>query len=195
MKIGYARVSSADQSLDIQMDQLRDHGCEKIFCEKISGTKKENREQLNAMLQFIREGDVLVVTRLDRFARSLTDTLNLLRDLGARGIGFTVIQQPELNTETPMGKVLLAMVGCFAEFENDTRRARTREGMERAKAAGKQCAPPRKMDRDVAIREIKAMQAKGMKSYSIGKRLNYSAKHVERLVPDGWAKQTQGGVN
>ena len=93
MKVGYARVSSVDQSLEIQLEQLTSHGCEKIFFEKMSGTKSDNREQLKAALAWMREGDVLVVTRLDRLARNVTDLLNIVRDLTERGIGFTVIHQ------------------------------------------------------------------------------------------------------
>jgi len=186
MKVGYARVSSVDQSLEIQLEQLTSHGCEKIFFEKMSGTKSDNREQLKAALAWTREGDVLVVTRLDRLARNVTDLLNIVRDLTERGIGFTVIHQSAIDTETPTGKMVLAIFGCLAEMENDLRRARTREGMQRALAAGKRIAPERKMDRDEAISRLKQLQAEGLTSYGAGKIVGYSSRHVKRLVPEGW---------
>lgn len=190
MKVGYARVSSTDQSLEIQLEQLKAHGCEKIFSEKMSGTKSENREQLKLAQEFMREGDVLVVTRLDRLARNVTDLLNIVRDLSERSIGFTVIHQSAIDTETPTGKMVLAIFGALAEMENDLRRSRTREGMERALAEGKQIAPVRKMDREVAVAKLKELQAQGLSSYAAGKQVGYSSRHVKRLVPTGWPVQT-----
>ena len=112
----------------------------------------------------------------------------MIRDLAARGVGFTAIMQPELNTETPTGKMLLAIVGCLAEMENDLRRARTTEGMARAKAEGRRVAPDRKMDRDLALRQLKELQDQGLSANAAGKIVGYSSKHVYRLMPDGWPK-------
>ena len=136
-RIGYARVSSTDQSTDVQEDQLKAAGCSKVFTEKASGVSSANREQLNAALDYAREGDVFVVTRLDRLARSQVDLHALLSNLETRGIAFECTEQPEVNTIGPMGKLLLGVLGAVAEFETGLRRERQMEGIAKAKAAGK----------------------------------------------------------
>src|SRR5437879_11071608 len=95
---GYARVSSAGQSLEVQLDQLRQEGCDKIFQEKRSGRTTDGREQLEAALEWVREGDVLVVARLDRLARSMTDLRQIVDRLNAKGVGFRAIQQGAIDT-------------------------------------------------------------------------------------------------
>lgn len=136
-RIGYARVSTTDQSTDVQEDQLKAAGCSKVFTEKASGTSSANREQLHAALDYAREGDVFVVTRLDRLARSQVDLHALLSNLETRGIAFECTEQPEVNTSGPMGKLLLGVLGAVAEFETGLRRERQMEGIAKAKAAGK----------------------------------------------------------
>jgi DNA invertase Pin-like site-specific DNA recombinase len=133
--IGYARVSSTGQSLDVQLDQLKATGCTKVFAEKRSGRKAKDREQLTLALGYVRDGDVFVVTRLDRLARSVTDLRNIVDQLEAKGVGFRVLRQ-EIDTTTSSGRLMLNMLAAFAEFENDLRRERQRDGIEKARAAG-----------------------------------------------------------
>jgi DNA invertase Pin-like site-specific DNA recombinase len=136
MDVGYARVSSSGQSLDVQLAALHDAGCEKVFAEKQSGTSTGKREKLQEALEFVREGDTLVVTRLDRLARSAADLHSIVSQLARKGVSFKCLQQSGVDTSTSTGKLLLGMLAAIAEFETDIRKERQREGIERAKAAG-----------------------------------------------------------
>ena len=135
MNIGYARVSTTGQSLDIQIDKLRQHGCEKLFQEKKSGGSRAGRAELDAALEFVREGDILIVTRLDRLARSLHDLVQATQELSRKQVGLVVLEQ-ELNTTTAAGKLLFHMLGAVAEFERSLINERIAEGVAKAKAAG-----------------------------------------------------------
>ncbi len=135
MIVGYARVSTTDQSLDIQDQELRAAGCERVFGEKVSGTTAD-RPELKACLDFVREGDVLLVTRLDRFARSSRDLHNLLHSLDAKGVGFRCVEQSGIDTTTSMGRLVLSILGSVAAFETELRAERQREGIEAAKRRG-----------------------------------------------------------
>src|ERR1700704_456166 len=132
---GYARVSSLDQDLSIQRTALRAAGCEVIRAEKASGARRDGRTELQVLLDFLREGDTLVVTRIDRLARSLKDLQDIIHDLKARAIALRATEQP-IDTSTPAGKAFLDMLGVFAEFETNLRRERQMEGIAKAKANG-----------------------------------------------------------
>ncbi|TZG29137.1 recombinase family protein [Sphingomonas montanisoli] len=136
MIVGYARVSSSSQSLEVQHEQLQVAGCDKVFAEKRSGRTTEGRDALVDAIDFVREGDVLAVTRLDRLARSVVDLHRLIERLTAKGCGFRVLQQSGVDTTTSTGKLTLSILGAVAEFEADIRRDRQRDGIERAKANG-----------------------------------------------------------
>ncbi len=136
MKIGYARVSTADQSLDGQLAELAKAACDRICEEKASGGSTDGRTALEAALAMLRAGDVLVVTRLDRLARSVPDLYQILTRIDAAGAGLDCLQQSGVSTTTPTGKLLLAMLGAIAEFERDLIRERQREGIERRRANG-----------------------------------------------------------
>ena len=154
-RIGYARVSTTYQNTSVQEEQLRDAGCDKVFTEQQSGTSTAHREQLTAALEYAREGDTLVVTRLDRLARSQADLHQLLNDLSKRGIGFECTEQPEVNTTGPMGKLLLGVLGAVAEFETGLRRERQMEGIAKAKAAGKyKGGQPIKAEKVAKLKEL-----------------------------------------
>ncbi|HEB0655554.1 TPA: recombinase family protein [Pseudomonas aeruginosa] len=140
MKIGYARVSTDDQSLDLQLDQLRESGCQTIFREKMTG-KNNNRPVLAETLAQLREGDVLVVWKLDRLGRSLKHLINILQDLEARKIGFRCIADG-IDTETPSGRLLFHVVGAIAEFEGALISERTKAGLQAARRKGKQIGRP-----------------------------------------------------
>lgn len=134
--VGYARVSTTDQDLSIQLEALQSANCKKIFSEKISGTQKKGREKLDECLNYLREGDTLIVTRVDRLSRSLRDLQNLVHDLQNQGIFLKATEQP-IDTSTAAGKAFLDMLGVFAEFETNLRRERQMEGVIKAKQAGK----------------------------------------------------------
>lgn len=135
MNYGYARVSTTDQDLTIQQDALKAAGCEIIRSEKVSGTSTEGRTELRTLLDFIREGDTLVATRVDRLARSIGDLQDIVRELRAKGASLRTTEQP-IDTSTAAGKCFLDMLGVFAEFETNLRRERQMEGIAKAKAAG-----------------------------------------------------------
>jgi DNA invertase Pin-like site-specific DNA recombinase len=133
-RIGYARVSTSNQNTSIQIEQLQTAGCDRIFDEKASGSS-QNRTQLNEMLNFIRKGDTLVITRIDRLARSLRDLQNLVHDFQQKGIAIKETEQP-IDTNTAAGKAFLSMLGVFAEFETNIRKERQMEGIAKAKTSG-----------------------------------------------------------
>ena len=132
---GYARVSTLDQDLAIQRAALKAAGCEVIRAEKASGTRRDGRSELQVLLDFLRAGDTLVVTRIDRLARSLKDLQDIVHELKARGVALKATEQP-VDTGTAAGKAFLDMLGVFAEFETNLRRERQLEGISAAKARG-----------------------------------------------------------
>jgi DNA invertase Pin-like site-specific DNA recombinase len=133
--IGYARVSTTDQDLSIQEAALRAAGCDVIRAEKQSGTSTQGRAELRTVLDFIGKGDVLLVTRVDRLARSIGDLQDIVRTLKTKGAGLRATEQP-IDTSTAAGKCFLDMLGVFAEFETNLRCERQLEGIAKAKAAG-----------------------------------------------------------
>ncbi len=135
MKYGYARVSTDGQSVDAQVRQLTRAGCKKVFREVASGAKTD-RVQLRRLIGTLRAGDVLMVTRLDRLARSTRDLLNTLAAITDRKAGFRSLSDTWADTTTSHGRLMLTVLGGLAEFERDLIRARTAEGRERAKARG-----------------------------------------------------------
>lgn len=141
--IGYGRVSKREQHLELQLDKLREKGCSKIFTDKISGAKFE-REQLEAALAYLREGDTLVVWKLDRLGRSLPHLIKVVGDLKKRGIGFISLTE-NIDTTTPGGKFIFHTMGALAEFERDLIRERTMAGLEAARARGKKGGRKRKL--------------------------------------------------
>jgi DNA invertase Pin-like site-specific DNA recombinase len=136
MLVGYARVSSTGQNLDSQIEALKNIGCEKIFMEKKSGTSYENRIEFQNALDFVRENDTFVVTRLDRCSRSVPDLYKILEKLKNKKVSFKAINQ-NIDTSSSTGKLMLGMLSIIAEFENDLRRERQAEGIKRAKELGK----------------------------------------------------------
>lgn len=141
MKVGYARVSTRDQNLDLQIDALRSVGCEKIFTDNgVSGARLE-RDGLNQALRAIGEGDVLVVWKLDRLGRSLGFLAELIASFSQKGLGFQAIQDG-IDTTTPNGKLIFHIMACLAEFERDLIRERTIAGLQAAKRRGKRIGRP-----------------------------------------------------
>ena len=178
MLVGYARVSSVGQSLNVQLDALKAAGCEKVFAEKQSGTSRQNRLALQDAVEFVRDEDALVVTRLDRLARSAGDLHGIVAQLTAKGVGFRCLQQSGLDTTTSTGKLLLGVLASIAEFETDIRRERQREGIDRAKAAG--VYRGRKPTVDVA--SVREMHEKGTSPTQIAKSLKIGRASVYRAL-------------
>jgi DNA invertase Pin-like site-specific DNA recombinase len=144
MLIGYARVSTHDQMLDLQQDALQKAGCEKVFTDTGSGALVERRG-LEEVLQFVRSGDMLVVWRLDRLGRSLKHLIEVVGLLNSRGVGFRSLQE-SIDTTTSGGKLIFHVFGALAEFERDLIRERTQAGLAAARARGRFGGRPRKLD-------------------------------------------------
>lgn len=174
---GYARVSSTDQDLSLQEASLRAAGCDVIRAEKVSGTTRTGREELNHLLQFIRSGDTLMVTRIDRLARSVADLQDIVRELRAKGAALRATEQP-IDTSTAAGKAFLDMLGVFAEFETNLRRERQLEGIARAKAEGVYKGRPP----SISAEEICKLRATGAGASEIAKRLGIGRASVYRVL-------------
>ena len=175
--VGYGRVSSTGQSLDVQVDQLRDAGCEEIFAEKKTGTTTDGREQLEQALKFVRKGDVFVVCRLDRLARSIVDLRKIVDQLEAKSVGFRCLQQGSIDTTRAEGRLLLNILASFAEFETEIRKERQREGIDKAKADGRYRGRPQSIDPS----RIAELEAEGLGASAIAKRLGIGRASVYRL--------------
>jgi DNA invertase Pin-like site-specific DNA recombinase len=177
--IGYARVSTTDQNLELQENALRAAGCDVIRSEKRSGTTTAGRDELRTVLDFLRKGDVLTVTRIDRLARSIGDLQDIVRSVKAKGASLKAIEQP-IDTSTAAGKCFLDMLGVFAEFETNLRRERQLEGIASAKARG--VYKGRKASIDPA--KIKKMKADGVGASAIAKALKIGRASVYRALAD-----------
>jgi DNA invertase Pin-like site-specific DNA recombinase len=156
MFIGYARISTHDQTLDLQLDALKKAGCEKIFTDKVSGTKQE-RKGLTEALSHLREGDTLVVWRLDRLGRSLRHLIDTITELGDKGIGFKSIQE-NIDTTTSGGKLVFHIFGALAEFERAIIRERTQAGLTAARSRGRVGGRPKALT-SKEIQMLKTMAA------------------------------------
>ena len=176
--IGYARVSSTGQSLDVQLEKLKAAGAEEVFAEKRTGTNTVEREELKAALRFARKGDVLIVTRMDRLARSVSDLRSIVDKLDAKGVGFRALDQADVDTTTANGRLMLNMLAAFAEFETDLRKDRQREGIEKAKANGVYKGRPAKLPRDQVIE----LRDQGFGATEIAKKLGMGRASVYRLL-------------
>ena len=175
MKVGYARVSSVGQNLESQLIALKEYGAEKIFQEKVSGTSTKGREQFKQCLEFIRVGDELVVTRIDRCSRSVLDLQLIVKELEGKGVTFSATEQ-SINTKTPEGKCFLNMLSVFSEFETNLRRERQLDGIKanRHKFKGKQTT--------IDVKRIKALKEEGLGATAIAKTMGIDRTSVYRLL-------------
>jgi DNA invertase Pin-like site-specific DNA recombinase len=176
---GYARVSTRDQDLTSQEHELRGAGCAKVYKEKVSGAKTDRAELLK-VIRRLETGDVLVVTRLDRLARSTRDLLNVLDDVAKRGAGFKSLKDAWCDTTSPHGRLMLTVLGGLAEFERELIRARTGEGRKRARERGVRFGRPSKLtphQRQEALRRL----AVGETQADIARTYNVNATTVGRL--------------
>jgi DNA invertase Pin-like site-specific DNA recombinase len=178
---GYARVSTDGQTLDAQIAQLEAAGTSKVFAEKVSGAKRE-RAQLNKLLSSVSEGDVVLVTRLDRLARSTRDLLNILGTIADKKAAFRSLGDAWADTTTAHGRLMLTVLAGLAEFERELIRARTGEGRERAKARGVKLGRAFKLtphQREEAVARLDA----GETTVAIARSFNVSHSTISRLKP------------
>lgn len=175
--IGYARVSTTDQDLSLQLAALKAAGCDVIRAEKVSGTSTTDRVELATALDFIGSGDTLVVTRIDRLARSIGDLQDVVRTLKAKGASLKATEQP-IDTGTAAGKAFLDMLGVFAEFETNLRRERQLEGIAKAKAEGVYKGRPASINPE----QVRALKAEGVGPAEIARRLGIGRASVYRLL-------------
>src|SRR5215211_6361017 len=182
-RVGYARVSTTDQDLSTQVERLRAAGCEIIRSEKVTGTTRQGRAELASIIEFLRRGDELVVTRIDRLARSIGDLQDIVRELKRKGAYLRAADQP-IDTSTAAGKGFLDMLGVFAEFETNLRRERQLEGIAKAKGEGVYRGGKRRIDRDAVWQLRKA----GKGPTQIGQVLGISRMQVYRILSDPRAR-------
>jgi DNA invertase Pin-like site-specific DNA recombinase len=177
---GYGRVSTRDQDLAAQDAELMAAGCAKVFKEKASGAKTD-RPELAKAINRLEEGDVLVVTRLDRLARSTRDLLNVIAAIAERGAGFKSLKDAWADTTTPHGRLMLTVLGGLAEFERELIRARTGEGRKRAQDRGVKFGRPRKMtphQRQEALQRLRA----GETQADVARTYNVTAATICRMA-------------
>src|SRR5689334_424981 len=179
MKVGYARTSTVDQvaGLEAQFRDLSAAGAEKVFSERLSSIAK--REQLEQAVEFCRAGDVLIVTKLDRLARSMADLVSITSRLKAKGVELRILAM-QLDTGTPTGKLMLNLMGSIAEFEREIMLERQREGVAKAKAAGKYKGRVPTARRQSA--EVVKLRSGGMRPEQIASQLGISRASVFRVL-------------
>lgn len=146
MLIGYARISTSEQSMDLQIDALKNAGCEKVFTDTVSGSKSR-RPGLDEALRFVRDGDTLVVWKLDRLGRSLSHLLQTMETLQKRGVSFKSLSDG-IDTDTSMGKMIFGIFGSLSEFELSLMRERTLAGLKAARARGRNGGRKRTLNRE-----------------------------------------------
>jgi len=179
MKIGYARVSTADQNLDLQLKVLKKARCQKIFREKVSGFLRQ-RPEFERMLDQIRPGDTIVVWRIDRLARSTRDLLNTMEIIHEGGGRFQSLSEPWANTTTHVGKMIMTVFAGIAEFERDLIRERTGAGREAAKRRGVRFGRPRKLNPD-QVQVASQLLAEGKAIREIARTFNVHEATIYRL--------------
>ena len=180
MLIGYARVSTQDQNLDLQVDALTKADCEKIFDDKISGSRSE-RPGLAKALEMLRDGDTLVVWKLDRLGRSVKNLVDLVGELQKQGIQFKSLTDA-IDTSTPSGRFFFHVMASLAEMERELTVERTRAGLEIARQLGRKGGRSRKMT-DSKIESAKKLLANGMPPRDVAKNLGVSVPTLYRWIP------------
>ena len=175
---GYIRVSTLEQNLAVQREALLAFGVKTdlIFKEKASGTKRDGREKLDTLLKFADKGDTIVITRVDRLARSMHDLQNIVHELKSKGVSLKATEQP-IDTSTAAGKAFFDMLGVFAEFETNLRRERQAEGIAKAKKQGVYTGGKRRIDRD----EVATLIDQGLNLSEVARQLGVSRRQVYRI--------------
>lgn len=191
MRVGYARTSTLDQKagLEAQQRDLRNSGCEELFVEQVSSVDLPKREKLSEVLKFIRSGDTLVVTKLDRLARSVTHLLEILSEINAKGAELLILDLG-IDTGTPTGKLMLTMLGGVAEFERAIMLERQREGIAKAKAEGKYKG--RKPTARMQAEAVLELHQQGTGATEIARRLGIGRASVYRVLSDAHSGLPEG---
>lgn len=186
MKIGYARVSTTDQNTQLQIDALKSAGCERIFSEQASGAQRD-RPELGAALQFARSGDLIVVWKLDRLARSLSQLLSTSELLECRGVGLVSLTE-SIDTSTPGGKLVFQLFGALAEFERSLLRERTQAGLLAAKAAGRRGGRPALLSGEKLQAAQALLQSDDLTVLQVAATLGVSDSTIYRHFPTAKAR-------
>jgi len=176
-KIGYARVSTLDQHTENQEAKLKEAGCTIIRKEKVSGKSLEGRDELETVIQFLRKGDVLTVTKLDRLGRNTRDVLNLVHEIEGKGAHLQVLD-PALSTEGEMGKVMITILSMVAEMELNRLRERREEGIAAAKVKGTYKGGTRQTD----YSEVRKLVDLGLSKAEVARRMGISRETVYQVL-------------
>lgn len=184
---GYARVSTNEQNLGLQIPALKKAGAQIIFSETLSGRSAAKRPELTKLLETITKGDTLMVTRLDRLARSMSDLCKIVSLLTEKGAEFRVLYQSGLDTTTATGRLMVHILGAIAEFENDLRAERQREGIRKAQKDGKYIGRPRRTQMATARR----LRSEGRHAIEIARELDISVRTVYRLTRGMWGAEPE----
>jgi len=180
-KVGYGRVSSVGQSLDVQIGKLKAAGCTRLFLEKKSGKQAANRAQLQACLSFVREGDVLVISRLDRMARSVLDLAKIADMLKRKKVALKVLDQ-QIDTTKPEGRMMFGILSTFAEFENDIRAERQADGIAKAKADGVRFGRKIALDEEQRQRILVLRNQESFSAAQLAERFNVGIATIYRAL-------------
>jgi len=176
-KIGYARVSTTDQDYEGQVERLKAEGCTTIRKEKVSAASRDGRDELSAILDFLRSGDELMVTRLDRLGRSTRDVLNIVHECDLKGASLTVLE-PHVSTKGDTGRIVLTVLGMVAEMERGFIKARQRDGIAKAKVEGVYRGGKRRLD----YAKVLEMRQEGKGPTEIAKAFGVSRMQVHRVI-------------
>ncbi|CAH2394520.1 Recombinase [Mesorhizobium ventifaucium] len=182
--VGYARVSTTDQNTAVQIDQLKAAGVtdDHLFQDRLSGLDN-GRPKLAEALRFVRKGDTLVVTKVDRLARSAAHLHQIVEDLDKRGVGFRVLNDPSLDTTKPHGKLMFGVLASIAEFETALRKERQMEGIAKAKARGDHLGRPKTVTQEIEQR-VRDMRAEGASLRAIAAAVGYSTATVQSVLKE-----------
>ena len=178
--VGYARVSSIGQDLTVQLERLQAAGCDKVFREKRSGVDS-GRPELKRCLEYLREGDTLLVTKIDRLARSTSDLYRIVSLLAEKGVAFKVTDDASIDTDSRTGKLVMGILALIAEFENDIRRERQMDGIAKAKERGVKFGRKPELTDD-KVTDIKALRGGGMTVPDIIRKTKLSKASVYRAL-------------
>ncbi len=174
---GYARVSATDQNLDAQIEKLQAAGAEVIRSEKVSGTSRDGRDELATMMEFLRDGDTLMVTRIDRLARSVRDLMNIVHELGERRVCVKATEQ-SFGTGDIYGEMTMNLLAVFADFETKLRKERQMEGIAKAKGRGVYKGRKPTIDPD----QVRSLKEQGMGATAIARELSIGRASVYRVL-------------
>ncbi len=178
--VGYARVSSIGQDLGVQLGKLEKAGCRKVFKEKRSGVDA-GRPELKRCLEYLREGDTLLVTKIDRLARSTSDLYRIVSELAEKGVAFKVTDDPTIDTTSRTGKLVMGILALIAEFENDIRRERQMDGIAKARNRGVKFGRKPQLLPDL-VKEIQSLRAEGITVPQIMRQTKLSRASIYRAL-------------